>query len=76
MEDLIRRFMADPMSFNAPTVPRLCAQVVSTWVTHCAWTSPSEAGADIWVGEIDKDLLLNVMADFLFELRNILPEDR
>jgi len=78
LEDLIRRFTAEPMSFDfkMPVVPpRLCSQVVSTWFARCAWNSPSEMGADVWVGEIDDDLLFDVLADFLFEMRNVLPED-
>jgi hypothetical protein len=75
LEDLIRRFIADPLSFNAPAVPRLCAQVVSIWIAHCAWDSPSETGADVWLSEIDNDLLHDAMADFLYEIRNLLAGD-
>jgi hypothetical protein len=79
LEHLIRRFIADPMTFDfkMPAVPpRLCSRVVSTWIARCAWSSPSETGADVWLGEIDDDLLLDALADFLYEMRNVLPEDR
>jgi hypothetical protein len=78
LENLIRQFLADPMSFEleAPAVRRgLGSQVVSTWIARCAWKGPSETGADVWLGEIDEGLLLELMADFLYEIRNLPIED-
>ncbi len=78
LEDLIRRFISDPMSFDfeVSSVRRgLCSQVFSTWISRCAWNASSEIGADVWFTEIDEDLLLNLMADFLHKIRHLAIEE-
>ena len=49
----------------------LPSRVVSTWITRCAWKAPSETGADVWLSEIDEDMLLELMADFLYQIKDL-----
>jgi hypothetical protein len=78
LENLIRRFIADPLSFGSKpsTAPQsLPSRVVSTWIARCAWKAPSETGADVWLSELDEDVLLVLMADFLYEIRDLPIEE-
>jgi hypothetical protein len=73
LEQLIRGFIADPLSFvSTASGDRhgLRSQVESIWLARCAWTAPSELAADVWLGDIDEDLLVNALAEFLWTNRH------
>jgi hypothetical protein len=74
LEQLLSRLLEDPLSFcldpGACPAP-LQKQVVMTWFRHCSWTATSELGSDVVVNPIDEDLLLDALADLLWQHRSL-----
>jgi len=79
LDELITRLFREPASFSCD--PSSCPaplhkQVVSWWSRNCSWSAAPLLGADILVGAIDKDALLDALAAVLWRHRDLTKKGR
>ena len=66
-DDLCIRIAHDPQQFQRLESASLSKRVLQLWIDHFDWKAPLLLGADLVVGEIDEDLLIEIVSQLLWE---------
>jgi hypothetical protein len=74
LEQLLSRLFTNPTSFSCD--PYSCPaplrkKVVEFWFQRCSWTATLILGTDIVIHPVDEELLLDALADALWQHRNL-----
>jgi hypothetical protein len=69
-DELGARASKGPVEFEVPGSVRLWPQVLRVWLEQFAWDGPEALGADLLVGQVDEDALVDVLAEFLWQHRH------
>jgi hypothetical protein len=69
-EELFRRTRETPEEFHTQASQKLGPQVMRVWLERFAWAAPNLLQADVVLGEVDEDVLVDALAQLLWEHRD------
>jgi hypothetical protein len=71
--ELNREAAEAPDQFQSPMNRRLGARVMQVWLERFSWAAPDLLQADVVVGEVDEDALVEALAQLLMDHRHDFP---
>jgi hypothetical protein len=79
-DQLAARCMKGPAEFHGPNATPLSLRVLRVWMEHFAWEGPDLLQADVVVGDLDEDVFIDLLAEFVWtyrhELKHLVRGDR
>ena len=68
-DDLFARAAERPEEFLRPTMPSLLRHVLKVWVEHFAWEAPDLLQAELMLGDLDEDGVVDALAELFWAHR-------
>ena len=69
-EQFAARCMKGADEFKGEDATPLARRVLLVWIEHFAWDGPDTLGAEIVLGDVDEDRLVEVLAEFVWRHRH------